>query len=1071
MAGLAYKWKLDDCKYGYLTDEKGGDPFITAAVVDEGPISNAVKNFTEEEYKTHYEALCVLIKNESGTQNMVMLDYKYYYNIDDTNCGLLQYGGTTYVGAQGITGTGIRSIETIYNTTNTIIRFHLTDGTYYDAVIRNGIDGVNGTNGIDGIDGEHRNVVLELENQKQDLDNLKTEILNTVTEELNTRFKSSQETLDAFGLELSGITHSIASAITTVDQVRGIEEKINFYINASALTKTEFNNIINPYSGFMETVGQRIDAVDNSVTYYQERVDLAENYYKKAISYYDAIAGNLNEYWTKYDAVNNRLENVVAELTGNSSMTLSEIYQTSREVGLVVTNNEATDINGDPITAAIVAKINDTDSTITIDASKIYMLGETVASALTTLDLDINGGYSHFNGDGSGWIANKGIYWDKSGNMTITGQLSVGDVIEGLGNSDVTFGKQTDARTIFSKDGSGSLAGGNIYWDKYGNMTITGQLSISDVIEDLGNSDVTLSKHTAARTIFSKDGSGSLAGGNIYWDNLGTLTIKKDVKIEGMLSVDEIADSLGNKIVSFGNSNTDATTYFYPDGSGSLAGGAISWDKSGNMTITGQLSVGDVIEDLGNSDITLGKHTDARTIFSKDGSGSLAGGNIYWDKYGALTIKKDVKIEGTLSVDEIADSLGNKIVSFGKSNTDATTYFYPDGSGSLAGGAISWDTDGSIKIAGNLSVAGSITQEVIGSLDGENVSLGDGTANFDGLTGSGSLGNGLIKWGKSGNTPYVKISGEVTIGDTDTVDSVVAALNTTDLSIGNGTSYFGKDGSGWLANKAIYWDDDGKLTISNKCEIEGAFNATSGKIGNFTIDENGIYYGDKDKWSSSTYKQNLAYLTPSLLRLQQSIAYGDDNEIANLKIGIGAYSDPNVQEGDGYCNSAGYFYRQMLSSYDYYYPAVQIISNNIAKRDVALNTKGAIVSNGAMIENGYYMDGTNTTVIELSKGSRVLVYVTEYQYIYLPLYSTVQELIKSSDGTFIIEMTIVAHYACKKHFILAFQQNDIEKTKYILDNDGDEWKKEVEMGPGDILKILLVWDGTNYYGYLLEHKY
>ena len=40
-----------------------------------------------------------------------------------------------------------------------------------------------------------------------------------------------------------------------------------------------------------------------------------------------------------------------------------------------------------------------------------------------------------------------------------------------------------------------------------------------------------------------------------------------------------------------------------------------------------------------------------------------------------LTIKKDVNIEGTLSVDEIADGLGNKIVSFGKENGDATTYF------------------------------------------------------------------------------------------------------------------------------------------------------------------------------------------------------------------------------------------------------------------------------------------------------------------------------------------------------------------------------------------------------------
>lgn len=651
MAGLVYKWRIGNCKNAFLTDKNGGSPFITVDIVDEEKISLIVKNFTEEEYKSKYEEMCTIIANDPDGKNMVMLNYKYYYNVDETSCGLLQYKGDIYTGDQGPSGVGIRDIDTIHGTTYTIIRIYLTNGTFYDVTIPNGRNGIDGGNGTDGSDGEHRNVIYELETKKEELENLREDILAEVIKELEDKLKLSQDALDEFAKQLSGLTHSIGSATTHVDNVIGLEEKVNIYINYSAMTKTEFNNVINPYSGFMATIGQRIDLLSSSVTYYEDKVDLANSELKEAMSYYDKTANQLNEYWRKYDAVNNRLESVVAELTGNSTVSLSEIYQTAKEVGIMVTSSGNTDVNGNPIMAAIIAQINDTGSTITLDATKIYMLGETVASALTTIDLDINGGHSHFSADGSGWIANHGI----------------------------------------------------------------------------------------------------------------------------------------------------------------------EWDKSGSMSIKGQLSIGEVVEELGEKDITLGKHTEARTIFAKDGSGSLAGGNIYWDKYGMLTIKKDVKIEGTLSVDEIANSLGNKIISFGKENSDATTYFYPDGSGSLAGGSISWDTDGSIKIAGNLTVGGSIVQEVVDSLDNENVSLGGGSANFDGSTGSGSLAGGLIKWERNNDgTASMKIDGNVTIGNTtsaDTVNGVIAALNVSDLSIGSGSTRFNKDGSGYLAHHNIRWSSGGTLDI------------------------------------------------------------------------------------------------------------------------------------------------------------------------------------------------------------------------------------------------------------------
>lgn len=920
MAGLVYKWRIGNCKNAYLTDENGGDPFITVDIKDEDEekISLVVKDFTEEEYKSKYELMCDIIANDPDGKNMVMLDYKYYYNIDETSCGLLQYGSGK--GEQGPQGVGIDHIDITSGTTYTRLRIYLTDDRSYKVDIPhgiNGINGINGSDGSDGSDGEHRNVVIELETQKEEIDKIRQEILEAARKELNEKFQLSQDALNEFARELSGLTHSIGSATTLVDSVIGLEKKINLFINYSAMTKTEFNNTINPYSGFMETVGLHVDAISGTVTYYGNKIDLANSQLKEAMSYYDQTANQLNEYWRKYDAVNNRLESVVAELTGNSTVSLSEIYQTAKEVGLMVTGDK-TDVNGNPIMAAIIAQINDTGSTITLDATKIYMLGETVASALTTINLDINGGYSHFSADGSGWIANHGI----------------------------------------------------------------------------------------------------------------------------------------------------------------------EWNKNGDMTIKGQLTIAEVVEELGEDNVVLGKHTEARTIFSKDGSGSLAGGNIYWDKYGMLTIKKDVNIEGKLSVDEIADSLGHKIISFGKENGNATTYFYPDGSGSLAGGSISWDTDGSIKIAGDLTVGGSIVQEVVDQLDGENVSLGGGGANFNGQTGSGSLAGGLITWKRNNDgTASMKISGDVTIGDStsgDTVDGVIAALNTSDISIGGGKTYFGKDGSGWLADKSISWDSGGTVTISNKCIIEGAFNATTGKIGLFNIDKQGIYSGEPNKWTDSSIKQNMAYFTPSILRLQQQYSYAGMN-FANLKVGIGAYADPTHASNQEFCDSAAYFYRQMNNATDIYYPAVKIISDNVVDRNIALYIEGGVINTNGSLNNAWVMDADSYTMINFEKSDTQIIKNNTYRFVWLPSPSEMQRIM--GVGNFAVTLTVIAHTSNTQNFVLAFQEG--QTNMGWRDYDGKGWNKSIDytdkngnkqtndycrvMGKGDIVRFVLIYEDPLYWAQLLEY--
>ena len=51
-------------------------------------------------------------------------------------------------------------------------------------------------------------------------------------------------------------------------------------------------------------------------------------------------------------------------------------------------------------------------------ANKVDIVG-----SLNTTDLTINGGKSRFNADGSGYVANQNINWDKDGNLNLKGNI------------------------------------------------------------------------------------------------------------------------------------------------------------------------------------------------------------------------------------------------------------------------------------------------------------------------------------------------------------------------------------------------------------------------------------------------------------------------------------------------------------------------------------------------------------------------------------------------------------------------------------------------------------------------
>lgn len=260
---------------------------------------------------------------------------------------------------------------------------------------------------------------------------------------------------------------------------------------------------------------------------------------------------------------------------------------------------------------------------------------------------------------------------------------------------------------------------------------------------------------------------------------------------------------------------------------------------------------------------------------------------------------------------------------------------------------------------------------------------------------------------------------------------------------------------------------DGSIESRNGRFI-GEIQANTGKIGYFSIDSQGLYYGDPSKWTDLSYKQDLAAIRPGLIRLQSEEGYLSPGDIANVKVAIGNGADPTLSGSSSLCNCAGYFYRQMNpSSGDYYLPAVKIISDNVVNRDVALYTKGAIVCQGGLLSSGRFNDANSVTVLDFSFGTTQLIYNTVKRYVYLPTLSVMKQVMNST-GVFAVFVRLVARYENSQSFFVTFQEG--QSSLYFRNNNGGHYGNDIEMAAGDVLELLLIYDGGNYYAQVLDRK-
>ena len=84
LIGAAYKWRIDNNVYSYITNTEGGEPFIVSGSTEcnEELIRNKVQNFTKEQYESKFQEMVSAVHayNNGKYSYVQFLDYTIYMN-------------------------------------------------------------------------------------------------------------------------------------------------------------------------------------------------------------------------------------------------------------------------------------------------------------------------------------------------------------------------------------------------------------------------------------------------------------------------------------------------------------------------------------------------------------------------------------------------------------------------------------------------------------------------------------------------------------------------------------------------------------------------------------------------------------------------------------------------------------------------------------------------------------------------------------------------------------------------------------------------------------------------------
>lgn len=659
------------------------------------------------------------------------------------------------------------------------------------------------------------------------------------------------------------------------------------------------------------------------------------------------------------------------------------------------------------------------------------------------------------------------------------------------------------------QDGSATFAKGNVVLNSDGSAVFTGSIKASSgnvggwsIGENvLYNTNIALNsaKHiigVGGANIFDVDdikGSVQQYGGvYMFYDNANSYGL------QGYLPRKSVGDNLYMIQSSFSLGSTNRIASWSFDADSLYMGAKVNMQKkytasSGDITIGSQGMRGNswYIDTDGSVSFLKGE------VQFAESSGSMVGWNLNAKRLSNpnVAIVSDTANAGifmsvadgtdfnSLASSSLTDYIDANGGIYMKIKTDGVSFAAYDQNGykifKLRSNGVSsianWNIENDALFVGSKKVdAGSFT-DAAGSITFSGTGIRGNKWRLE-ADGSGSLAGDMISWNAAGEVDFkAKVSA-------DNITAGTISACTIQSSTDNPTWKLNPDGSGYLANRNISWKTDGSLTMS------GEITASSGKIGDFSINSDGLYYGNISKWTS-TEKTNMSQIGPNFVRMEQQVGYFSAGDIAYQKIGLGAGSDPTQDyKSDKYCGSALYIYRKMNSISDMYFPAAQIISDNVANRNIGLRVVGGLQVHGGIIESGYVMEYTKSgdaTVLNVSFGTTFLLFnrASESYDFFFPKLSQIREQLGISDKTksFCVPVRVIcgsgSSDCCISAASAASNSPGKEEGGSIVDNNGNwDYKNNkhyganrMALGAGDSWSFALIYTpSTGYYIQILN---
>ena len=325
----AYKWKLAANKFAYITGYENDNPFIddTAGVTmdDEAIISQKVNAYTEEEYKNQYERLKDIVRDDPDGRNVTMLSYKYYYNTTNLTCGF-ESGIVGPRGAQGVQGIpgvqgspgadgrGIVSIDVnkISEYVNRVM-FRMSDGENYFFDVSDGKDGISPTIDYSRV----TQAVRDLNLADAISGNVASTIYSALTDIYNNRIEEAEQSIDLLRNELTGYTESVGNLLISVLSISGITEQLSYYIDTESSTINTISQRVSAVEGSITQQTARIDSVSGTVTTVESELNSVSATVETYVSRVDTMQGEVTEYIEKFDGLEGEYYRSIEQLTSS----------------------------------------------------------------------------------------------------------------------------------------------------------------------------------------------------------------------------------------------------------------------------------------------------------------------------------------------------------------------------------------------------------------------------------------------------------------------------------------------------------------------------------------------------------------------------------------------------------------------------------------------------------------------------------------------------------------------------------------------------------------------------------